>query len=203
MIDGLDQVRVEARRDEHLVRSERRDRGLDVEVVHPVELLARAVHFSGPRRERPFVAGRNEYTSDVVLDDLGYAADRRCDDGPAECHRFEQRQREVTAQDGRELQRPLLRRRQPVDPRGFRRALTVSMIFYAVLTLPFVIITLGLFLFVVNALMLWLTGYISDLFGLGFQVDGFGAAFVGALVVTVVSFMLSLFVRKERRDDER
>ena len=68
------------------------------------------------------------------------------------------------------------------------------------LTLPFLILTLGLFIFVVNALMLWLTGFISDTFDLGFHVDGFGAAFVGALVVTVVSFVLSLFVRPDRRD---
>ena len=68
------------------------------------------------------------------------------------------------------------------------------------LTLPFLILTLGLFIFVVNAMMLWLTGFISDTFGLGFHVDGFRAAFLGALVVTAVSFVLSLFVRPERRE---
>lgn len=62
------------------------------------------------------------------------------------------------------------------------------------LTLPFLVVTLGLFTFVLNAVMLWLTSVISDGLGLGFHVDGFGAAFVGALVVTVVSFMLSLLV---------
>src|SRR5688500_15161685 len=62
------------------------------------------------------------------------------------------------------------------------------------LTLPFLIVTLGLFTFVLNALMLWLTSAISDALGLGFHVEGFGAAFLGALVVSVVSFMLSLFV---------
>ena len=66
------------------------------------------------------------------------------------------------------------------------------------LTLPFLILTLGLFIFVVNAVMLWLTGLVSDTFGLGFHVNRFRAAFVGALVVTVVSFALSLFVRPER-----
>jgi putative membrane protein len=70
-----------------------------------------------------------------------------------------------------------------------------------VLTLPFLILTLGLFTFVLNALMLWLTGAASDLFGLRFYVDGFGSAFVGALIVTVVSFALSLLVgpRREHR----
>ena len=68
------------------------------------------------------------------------------------------------------------------------------------LTLPFLIVTLGLFTFVLNALMLWLTSAISDALGLGFHVEGFGAAFLGALVVTVVSFMLSLFVVSGARD---
>lgn len=69
-----------------------------------------------------------------------------------------------------------------------------------VLTLPFLLLTLGLFTFVLNAFMLWLTSATSDLFGLRFHVDGFGAAFVGALIVTVVSFALSLIVgpRRER-----
>jgi putative membrane protein len=69
------------------------------------------------------------------------------------------------------------------------------------LTLPLFIVTLGLFTFVLNAVMLWLTGAVSDAMGLGFHVSGFGAAFLGALVVTVVSFMLSLFVgsARERR----
>jgi putative membrane protein len=66
------------------------------------------------------------------------------------------------------------------------------------LTLPLFILTLGLFTFVLNALMLWLTSAVSDALGLGFHVSGFGAAFLGALVVTVVSFMLSLFVGSGR-----
>lgn len=70
-----------------------------------------------------------------------------------------------------------------------------------VLTFPFFLVTLGLFTFVLNAFMLWLTSVTSDLFGLRFHVDGFGAAFVGALIVTVVSFALSMFAgpRRERR----
>jgi putative membrane protein len=67
------------------------------------------------------------------------------------------------------------------------------------LTLPLFILTLGLFTFVLNAVMLWLTGSISDTLGLGFHVAGFGAAFLGALVVTVVSFVLSLFVASGAR----
>jgi putative membrane protein len=62
------------------------------------------------------------------------------------------------------------------------------------LSLPFLIITLGLFTFVLNAVMLLLTSAASDALGLGFTVDGFWAAFFGGLVVSVVSFVLSLFV---------
>ena len=69
-----------------------------------------------------------------------------------------------------------------------------------VLALPLLIVTLGLFTFVLNALMLWLTGAISDALDVGFHVDGFGAAFLGALVVTIVSFLLSLFVASEKRE---
>ena len=62
------------------------------------------------------------------------------------------------------------------------------------LTFPFLIITLGLFLLVLNGAMLWLTGAISDAADLGFHVSGFGAAFLGGLVVSVVSFLLSVMV---------
>ena len=63
-----------------------------------------------------------------------------------------------------------------------------------VLTFPFLIVTLGLFLLVLNAAMLWLTGAISDAAGLGFHVSSFKAAFIGGLVVSMVSFVLSLMV---------
>ena len=63
-----------------------------------------------------------------------------------------------------------------------------------VLTLPLTILTLGLFTFVVNALMLLVTSGIASAFHLGFRVDGFLAAFLGALVVSLVSFLLSRFV---------
>ena len=72
-----------------------------------------------------------------------------------------------------------------------------------ILTFPFLILTLGLFIFVLNALMLWLTGMISDALGLGFHVVGFRAAFVGALVVTAVSFVLSLFVGRDKERHAR
>lgn len=61
------------------------------------------------------------------------------------------------------------------------------------LSLPLLILTLGLFIFVINALMLLMTGWVSGLLNLGFYVDGFWDAFLGGLVVTIVSLLLSLF----------
>lgn len=65
------------------------------------------------------------------------------------------------------------------------------------LTCPLLIATLGLFTLVINAFLLWLTGALSRSFGLGFEVRGFWAAFLGALVVSVVSILLSLLVKEE------
>ena len=65
------------------------------------------------------------------------------------------------------------------------------------LTLPLTIVTLGLFVFVVNALMLMLTSRIARALDLGFRVEGFGAALLGALVVSVVGFVLSQFFTRE------
>ncbi len=66
-------------------------------------------------------------------------------------------------------------------------------------SLPFVVLTLGLFLLVVNALMLWLTSALSAALGLGFHVEGFLPAFLGAIAVSVVSMLLSGFVAAESR----
>ncbi|RJR22785.1 MAG: phage holin family protein [Nitrospiraceae bacterium] len=64
------------------------------------------------------------------------------------------------------------------------------------LSLPITVLTLGLFMLVVNAIMLWLASAIAvKLFNLGFYVDGFWSAFLGALIVSVVSMILSSFVR--------
>jgi putative membrane protein len=63
-----------------------------------------------------------------------------------------------------------------------------------VLTLPFLLITLGLFTFLMNAFLLWMTSELSAAMGLGFHVEGFWAAFLGALVVSAVSMLLSMFV---------
>jgi putative membrane protein len=79
--------------------------------------------------------------------------------------------------------------------------LVVALIFGAInatirplmklLTCPLILLTLGLFALVVNGLMLWLTSTIAESLGVGFRVAGFWPAFWGALVVSIVSTLLS------------
>jgi putative membrane protein len=66
-------------------------------------------------------------------------------------------------------------------------------------TFPLLILTLGLFTFVINAIMLMITSWVSNMLHLGFHVGGFGSAFLGALVVSFVSFLLSMFVNDPDR----
>lgn len=68
-----------------------------------------------------------------------------------------------------------------------------------VLGLPFLILTLGLFLFVINALMLMLTSWLSGGLNIDFDVEGFWPAVLGALVVTVVSWILDVFLDSQDR----
>ena len=68
-----------------------------------------------------------------------------------------------------------------------------------IFTLPITLMTLGLFLLVINALMLLLTGAISSELDLGFVVDGFFAALLGAIVVSLVGFGLSMAIGTTRR----
>jgi putative membrane protein len=70
----------------------------------------------------------------------------------------------------------------------------------ALLSCPLLILTLGLFTLVINAVILLLTSAFSGSLGIGFHVDGFWAAFLGALVVSIVSILLSIFVRDTERN---
>jgi putative membrane protein len=72
-----------------------------------------------------------------------------------------------------------------------------------ILTFPIIIVTLGLFLLVINGLMLWLTSRISDALDLGFQVDGFWPAFWGALTVSIVSTVLGWMIGDAGRAKDR
>jgi putative membrane protein len=70
------------------------------------------------------------------------------------------------------------------------------------LSFPALIVTLGLFTLVVNAVMLWLTSSLSGTLGLGFTVDGFWPALVGAVIVSVVSAVLSFVLPDGKRREE-
>jgi putative membrane protein len=64
------------------------------------------------------------------------------------------------------------------------------------LTCPLIILTLGLFILIINALMLLLTSWLAERFGIPFTVDSFWTAFWGALVISIVSFLLNLLIRE-------
>lgn len=65
------------------------------------------------------------------------------------------------------------------------------------LSLPLVILTLGLFALVLNALLFWLSAEVSGAVGAPFEVDGFWSAFWGAIVVSLVSWVLSIVVKDD------
>lgn len=68
-----------------------------------------------------------------------------------------------------------------------------------ILTLPISVVTLGLFLVVINALMLLLTSAISSELNLGFSVDGFLTALLGSVIISIVGLVLSLVLNTGRR----
>jgi len=90
-----------------------------------------------------------------------------------------------------------------VQVSGFGAALTGALILGLVnafvrpvmilLTLPLTIVTLGLFLFVVNALMFWLVAALVP----GFQIRGFGAALLGSLLLTVLNILIDRLAPKD------
>lgn len=69
--------------------------------------------------------------------------------------------------------------------------------FVKLFTFPLLILTLGLFTFVINAMMLSITSWLSDQFHLGFHVEGFKAAFWGSLVISLASLVLSCLMPSE------
>jgi putative membrane protein len=75
---------------------------------------------------------------------------------------------------------------------------------FSFLTCGLYVVTLGLFTFIANALMLLATSSVAEWVGLQFKVDDFWTALVGALIISVVSFCLSLFVggRKHRKESD-
>lgn len=87
---------------------------------------------------------------------------------------------------------------------GIGRLLLVAAVFgivnstlrplLTILTCPLIVLTLGLFTLVINALMLMVTGWLSESLNLGFTVTGFWSAFWGGLAVGLVSMILALLL---------
>ena len=69
-----------------------------------------------------------------------------------------------------------------------------------VLGCPVIILTLGLGVLLINTLLFYLTGLIGESFGVGFSVNGFVPAFLGALIVSIVSMVLGGLLRSEIKD---
>ena len=69
-----------------------------------------------------------------------------------------------------------------------------------ILTCPLIVLTLGLFTLVINAVLLLVTGWLSSRWGLGFSVAGFWPALAGGVIVTLISTIVALALRE---DEER
>jgi len=68
---------------------------------------------------------------------------------------------------------------------------------------PLILLTLGLFVLIINGITLWLASAIAvNWFHVGFYIDGFWAAFQGALVVSVVTIVLSALVKEDDDKDK-
>jgi putative membrane protein len=80
---------------------------------------------------------------------------------------------------------------------GFLNALLRPLLKF--LTCPLIFLTLGVFTLVINTFMFWLAGVIGTNFGVGFTVNGFWPAFLGGLIVTVVSVVLTMIFKDEMK----
>jgi putative membrane protein len=69
-----------------------------------------------------------------------------------------------------------------------------------ILSIPFILVTLGLFLLVLNALLLMFTGWVADLLDIGFHVDGFWPAVGGAIIISVTTWILDALVGVEEKE---
>jgi len=63
-----------------------------------------------------------------------------------------------------------------------------------------IVLTLGLFLLVINAALLLGAAWLARAAGVAFYVDGFGAALAGSLIISLVSFLLSILIPDPKRD---
>jgi len=72
-----------------------------------------------------------------------------------------------------------------------------------VLSCPLVALTFGLFLLVINGLLLLITAQVSDLFDLGFTVDGLGWGILGSIVISLIGLVLNSLIVDEKRQDRQ
>jgi putative membrane protein len=72
-----------------------------------------------------------------------------------------------------------------------------------ILTCPLIILTLGLFTFIINTLLFYIVGWIGSFFNVGFTVGSFWSALLAAVVVSVVSIALNLILKDELRRPRR
>jgi putative membrane protein len=70
---------------------------------------------------------------------------------------------------------------------------------FSFLTCGFYILTLGLFTFIANAIMLYLTSIIAETVGLKFSIENIWSAVIGALVISIISFVLSMMFGEKRK----
>jgi len=70
------------------------------------------------------------------------------------------------------------------------------------LSCPLILLSLGLFLFVINAAMLLLASALSSSLGHGFYVDGWPTAIIGSILLTIVSWFLNAFIREDKKERE-
>jgi putative membrane protein len=71
------------------------------------------------------------------------------------------------------------------------------------LTCPLIILTLGLFTLVINGLTLWFSARLANVvFDVGFYINGFWAALLGALIVSLVSIVLSTLIPDDQDEGE-
>ncbi|MDE0692714.1 MAG: phage holin family protein [Gammaproteobacteria bacterium] len=76
---------------------------------------------------------------------------------------------------------------------GFLNAIVKPIL--VLLSLPFILVTLGLFLFVLNAATFALAAWLFE----GFRVAGFGSALLGSIVVSIASWAVAILIRDDRR----
>jgi putative membrane protein len=84
---------------------------------------------------------------------------------------------------------------------GFVNALLRPLL--KILTCPLIILTLGLFTLLINTFLFYVVGYLGTLFGMGYTIANFWSALLAAVVISIVSILMSLVLRDELRGRRR